>query len=154
MLNPEVLNTSSHCRHTCMYNKKKQWIISFSYVKTLTSLGAQWWGGGHFSNQTEPILVHIYPLFNNRLHVKYRFIRRNLIRTFWVKMKKKILHVGPLHKVQGYQPGAPKCQQMQTSSQRRHMYNKGEQFENPFFIYGPKHKKNIFWAIWGGGGLQ
>ena len=30
-------------------------------------------------NQTGPILVHIYPLFNNNLHVKYR---SNLIRTF------------------------------------------------------------------------
>ena len=40
-------------------NEEKQWIISFSYVKTLTSLGAQWWGGGDFNNQTGPILVHI-----------------------------------------------------------------------------------------------
>ena len=29
-------------------------------------------GGGGFNNQTGPILVHIYPLFNNNLHVKYR----------------------------------------------------------------------------------
>ena len=36
-------------------------------------------GGGDFNNQTGPILVHIYPLFNNNLHVKYR---SNLIRTF------------------------------------------------------------------------
>ena len=36
-------------------------------------------GGGGFNNQTGPILVHIYPLFNNNLHVKYR---SNLIRTF------------------------------------------------------------------------
>ena len=45
MLNPNVLNcheTSSHWRH--MYNKEKQWIISFSYVKTLTSLAI--WGPG------------------------------------------------------------------------------------------------------------
>ena len=34
------------------------------------------------NNQTGPILVHIYPIFNNNLHVKYR---SNLIRTFWVK---------------------------------------------------------------------
>ena len=50
-------------------------------VKTLTSL-AIWGpggGGGGFHNQTGPILVHIYPLFNNNLHVKYR---SNLIRTF------------------------------------------------------------------------
>ena len=45
--------------------------------------------------------------FNNNLHVKYR---SNLIRTFWVKIKIKLNkchffrgHVGPLHKIQGYQ---------------------------------------------------
>ena len=41
-------------------------------------------------------------------------------------------HIGPIHKIQGV-PGAPKCQQAQTSSQWRHMYNKGKQFENHFF---------------------
>ena len=29
-------------------------------------------GGGGSNNQTGPILVHIYPPFNNNLHVKYR----------------------------------------------------------------------------------
>ena len=51
-------------------------------VKTLTSLAIWGPGGGGgvgFHNQTGPILVHIYPLFNNNLHVKYR---SNLIRTF------------------------------------------------------------------------
>ena len=57
--------------------RNKQWIISFSYVKTLTSLAIS--SGGRFNNQTGPILVHIYPLFNNNLHVKYK---SNLIRTF------------------------------------------------------------------------
>ena len=81
------MKTSSHWIH--MYNKEKQWIISFTYiyVKTLTSL-AKWGPGGGggegFNNQTGPILVHIYPPFNNHLHVKYR---SNLIRTFWVKIK-------------------------------------------------------------------
>ena len=59
----------------------------YIYVKTLTSL-AKWGpgggGGGGFNIQTGPILVHIYPPFNNNLHVKYR---SNLIRTFWVKIK-------------------------------------------------------------------
>ena len=59
----------------------------YIYVKTLTSL-AKWgprakWGpgggGGGFNIQTGSILVHIYPPFNNNLHVKYR---SNLIRTF------------------------------------------------------------------------
>ena len=37
-------------------------------------------------------------------------------------------------------PGAPKCQQTQTSSQWRHMYNKGKQFENKIWGYfgGPE----------------
>ena len=69
-------------------------------------LGARGEGGGGFNNQTGPILVHIYPLFNNNLHVKYRSI---MIRTFWVKIKnmkknkiKKFrAHVGPVHKIQG-----------------------------------------------------
>ena len=87
----------------------------------LTSL-AKWGpggGGGGFNNQTGPILVHIYPPFNNNLHVKYR-----------------ICHVGPLHK---------------TSSQWRHMYNKGKKFEKHFFIYGPKCKKNIYFGGYFGG---
>ena len=40
--------------------------------------------------------------------------------------------------------GAPKYQQMQTSSQWRHMYNKGKQFENQFFIYEPRCKTNMY----------
>ena len=64
-----------------MYNMDKQWIISFSHVKTFTFLAilGPGGGGGGFNNQTGPILVHIYPLFNNNLHVKYR---SNLIRNF------------------------------------------------------------------------
>ena len=46
----------------------------YIYVKTLTSLaiwgpggvGGGGSGGGGFNNQTGPILVHIYPLFNNK----------------------------------------------------------------------------------------
>ena len=54
------------------------------YVKTYLYLwlygGPGGGGGGRgFNNQTGPILVHIYPLFNNNLHDKYR---SNLIRTF------------------------------------------------------------------------
>ena len=75
------MKTSSHWIH--MYNKEKQWF--YIYVKTLTSL-AIWGpgGGGGFNNQTGPILVHIYPLFNNNLYVKYR---SNLIRTYRDKIK-------------------------------------------------------------------
>ena len=52
------------------------------FVKTYLYLwlyGGPGGGGGGFNNQTGPILVHIYPLFNNNLHDKYR---SNLIRTF------------------------------------------------------------------------
>ena len=48
----------------------------YIYVKTLTSL-AKWGPGGGgggggvaSNNQTGPILVHIYPPFNNNLHVR------------------------------------------------------------------------------------
>ena len=54
-------------------------------------------------------------------------------------------HVEPLHN----NPGVTKCQQMQTSSQR-HMYNKWKQFEDQFFIYGPKCKNNIYFGLFGG----
>ena len=60
--------------------------------------------------------------------------------------------LGPYIKSRGTR--GTKCQQMQTSPQWRHMYNKGEQFENQFFIYGPKCKKNhilgLFWGPWEG----
>ena len=60
--------------------------------------------------------------------------------------------LGPYIKSRGV-PGAQKCQQTQTSSQWRHMFNKGKQFENNFFIYGPKCKKRyilgVFWGPWG-----
>ena len=81
MLNPEVLKCHEDLitldtyvqQGTTMDNK------FYIYVKTLTSLAKWGPGGGGFNNQTGPILVHIYPPFNNNLHVKYR---SNLIRTF------------------------------------------------------------------------
>ena len=44
-------------------------------------MGARGGGGGGFNIQTGPILVHIYPPFNNNLHVKYRsnLILKNLL---------------------------------------------------------------------------
>ena len=69
-----------------MYNKEKQWIISFTYHDICENINIFGYmvargggGGGGFNNQTGPILVHIYPLLNNNLHVKYR---SNLIKTF------------------------------------------------------------------------
>ena len=51
MLKPEVLKCHEDLitLETYIYNKEKQWIISFTYVKTLTSLaiwGAMGGGGG------------------------------------------------------------------------------------------------------------
>ena len=118
--------------------------------KTLTSL-AIWGpggGGGGFNNQTGPILVHIYPLFNNNLHVKYR---SNLIRTFWVKIKnmkktKKTKfrgHVGPLHKIQGYQGH-------QNVSKRRPHHSgditRGNNLKTSFSFMGQNVKKNVYFG--------
>ena len=113
-------------------------------------------GGGGFNIQAGPILVHIYPPFNNNLHVKYR---SNLIRTFWVKiqnMKNKINfilffrgHVGPLHNLQGYQGH-------QNVSKRRPHHSgdifttRGNNLKTIFSFMGQNVKKNIFWGYFGG----
>ena len=79
MLNPEVLKCHEDLitLETYKYNKEKQWIICFSYVKTYINIfgylgGAQ--GGGGFNNQTGPILVHIYPL----IYINFIFFTVNL----------------------------------------------------------------------------
>ena len=90
MLNPEVLKCHEDIITLDTYVQQGKTMVTMAgdnkfyiYVKILTSL-AIWGprgggGGGGGYNQTGPILVHIYPLFNNNLHVKYR---SNLIRTF------------------------------------------------------------------------
>ena len=126
-------------------------------VKTLTYL-AIWGpggGGGSFHNQKGPILVHIYPLFNNNLHVKYR---SNLIRTFWVKIKnmKKNKrnfffggHVGPLHKNQGYQghQNVIKCRPHHSGDI---WPTRGNNLKTSFSFMGQNVKKKIFWGYFGG----
>ena len=81
-LNPEVLKGHEDLITLDTYVQQGNTMDNklYIYVKTLTSL-AKWGpgGGGGFNNQTGSILVHIYPPFNNNLHVKYR---SNLIRTF------------------------------------------------------------------------
>ena len=47
-------------------------------------------------------------------------------------------------------PGTPKCQQMQTSSQWKHMYNNGKQVENQIFIYRPNVIKIYILGYLGG----
>ena len=81
-LNPEVLKCHEDRITLDTYVQQGKTMDNkfYIYVKTLTSL-AKWGpgGGGVFNIQTGPILVHIYPPFNNNLHVKYR---SNLIRAF------------------------------------------------------------------------
>ena len=82
-LNPEVLKCHEDRITLDTYVQQGKTMDNkfYIYVKTLTSL-AKWGpggGGGLQYIQTGPILVHIYPPFNNNLHVKYR---SNLIRTF------------------------------------------------------------------------
>ena len=82
-LNPEVLKCHEDLITLDTYVQQGKTMENkfYIYVKTLTSLAKYGGrrGGGGFNNQTGPILVHIYPPFNNNLHVKYR---SNLIRTF------------------------------------------------------------------------
>ena len=73
-LNPEVLKCHEDRITLHTYVQQTMDNKFYIYVKTLTSL-AKWGprgGGGGFNIQTGPILVHIYPPFNNNLHVKYR----------------------------------------------------------------------------------
>ena len=84
MLNPEELKCHEDLITLDTYAQQgKTMDNKFDiYVKTYLYLwlyGGPGGGGGGFNNQTGPILVHIYPVFNNNLHDKYR---SNLIRTF------------------------------------------------------------------------
>ena len=108
------------------------------YVKTLTSLAK--WGPGGFNNQTGPILVHIYPPFNNHLHVKYR---SNLIIFRG--------HVGPLHKIQGYQghQNVSKCRPHH-SGDIHVCTTRGNNLKTIFSFMGQNVKKIICWGYFGG----
>ena len=93
MLNPEVLKCHEDLITLDTYAQQGKTMDNkfYIYVKTYLYMwlcggpgGGGGGGGGRgegrgFNNQTGPILVHIYALFNNNLHVKYR---SNLIRTF------------------------------------------------------------------------
>ena len=88
MLNPEVLKCHEDLITLDTYAQQGKTMDNkfYIYVKTYLYMwlhgGPGGGGGGEgrgFNNQTGPILVHIYPLFNNNVHVKYR---SNLIRTF------------------------------------------------------------------------
>ena len=90
MLNPEVLNCHEDIITTLdTYVQQGKTMVTMAgdnkfyiYVKILTSLaiwGSRGGGGGGCLNNQTGFLVHIYPLFNNNLHVKDR---SNLIRSF------------------------------------------------------------------------
>ena len=109
-------------------------------------LGA--WGG--FNTVTGPILVHIYPLFNNNCMSN---IESSLIRTFWVKIEniKNILFLS-LHKIHGYQ------EHQHVSKFRPHhsgniCTTRGNNLKTKFFIYGAKCTNiYILGYFWGPGG--
>ena len=66
-----------------MYNKEKQWLIQWitmdNTCENINIFGYMGARGGGGASIIRLGLVHIYPLFNNNLHIKYR---SNLIRTF------------------------------------------------------------------------
>ena len=79
-LNPEVLKCHEDLITLDTYVQQGKTMDNkfYLYVKTLNIFwlnggpGGGGGGNGGFNNQTGPILVHIYPPFNNNLHVKYR----------------------------------------------------------------------------------
>ena len=65
--------------------------------------------------------------------------------------------LGPYIKFRGSLPGSPKCQQMQTSSQWRHMYKNGKQLETSFSYLGQNVKNMYIFGYFkgpGGGGAS
>ena len=80
MLNPEVLKCHEDLITLATYVQQGQTMDDKFYkcekINIFGYMGAR---GEGLNNQTGPLLVHIYPLFNNNVHVKYR---SNLIRTF------------------------------------------------------------------------
>ena len=119
-------------------------------MKTLTSLAIWGRGGGGGSS----IIILGPPWFTYMLSFILIYMSNmlsNLIRPILVKIKN--MNFSGSCWVLTSNPGvlgAPKYQQMQTSSQWRHTYvQQGKTIENQFLIYGPKCKRKIFWAIWG-----
>ena len=124
------------------------------FFKHLWLNGGPVGGGGGFNNQTGPILVHIYPPFNNNLHVKYR---SNLIRTFWVKIKNmnkiKLIYnliffgvmLGPYIKSRGTR-GTKMSANADLITVETYV-QQGETIWKPFFhLNGPKCKKNVYFG--------
>ena len=160
MLNPEVLKCHEDLNTLDTYAQQgktmdKKFYICEQNKHVWPYQGRGGGGGGGFNNQTGPILVHIYPLFNNNLHIQFR---SNLIRTFWVKiqiLKKYIIwgHVGPLHKIQGYQghQNVSKCRPHHSGDI---CTRRGNNLKTSFSFMGQNVKnmfnKFIFWGPWWG----
>ena len=107
MLNPEVLK----CHEDLItLETRVQQIKTIDNKFFICGTHQHLWifgGLGGFNNQTGPILVHIYTLFYINLHVKYRSNRIKNLLSFLNKKNTFFFlfrgHVGPLHKIQGYQ---------------------------------------------------
>ena len=73
MLNPKVLKCHEDLITLETYVHQGKTMDSKFYIceniNIFDYMGARG-GGGGFNNQTGPILVHIYPVFNNNVHVK------------------------------------------------------------------------------------
>ena len=77
------MKTPSHWRH--MYNKEKQWIISFTHVKILTYLAI--WKPGRGGGGASIIRLG-QSWFTSTLYlIKMYMSNIDLIRTFWVKIR-------------------------------------------------------------------
>ena len=76
MLNPEVLKCYEDLTTLDTYVQQGKTMENKFYIcENINMFG--YMGAGGINNQTGPILVLVYPLFNSNLHVKYR---SNLIR--------------------------------------------------------------------------
>ena len=72
ILNPEVLKCQEDLITLDTYAQQGKTMDNkfYIYVKTYLHLWLYGGRGGGFNNQTGPILVHIYPLFNNNFELK------------------------------------------------------------------------------------
>ena len=63
MLNPEILKCHEDLITLDTYVQQGKTMDNKFYIYICENMAI--WGPGGFNNQTGPILVHIYPLFNN-----------------------------------------------------------------------------------------
>ena len=121
-------------------------------------LGA--WGG--FNTVTAPIVVHIYPLFNNNCMSN---IESNLIRTFWVKIENIIKYkffvlfsgLGPYIKSMGTRSTNMSVNSdlitVETYVGGAICTTRGNNLKTSFSYIGQNVQIFIFWAIFGALGV-